>query len=108
MSINRLYNTTITINRLTPNSTGHKESYQALSEDVDCVIHPASREETALGDGAFFKLYKMYCDRDVDIQIGDQVINDANGVTYQVKGVADYNFGNDTNNHLIVSLVEGI
>lgn len=106
MPISRLYNKTVSTKRLSVVGSSKKERWQTNIEELECALQPTSREQVALGNGAYYKTAKMYCDLDTDIEIGDKVVD--GGVTYQVKGKAEYDFGNSSNNHLIIELVQGL
>lgn len=103
MAITDLYNKTVNTKRLGDVEGTKKQIWQDVLADLPCTIHPVETQQQALGDGAFYKTYKMWCDLGTDILAGDRVILDDE--TYTVQGVSKYDFGR--NNHLRVTLALG-
>lgn len=106
MAISRLFTKTVSTKRLGTVGSSHKETWSTHLASVECAIHPAGSEQNEYGDGAFYKLLKMWCPIDTDIAIGDRVIDGS--IVYTVKGVATYDFGSSDNQHLSCLLVKGV
>ena len=105
MPINRQYNNTVDTQRLDSIAGSFKKDWQANLSDVNCIIHPQGGEHQEVGDGKFFRLFKMWCPVDTDIVIGDRVIDGS--TTYSVKGVSVYDFGSPESQHKAVMLLLG-
>jgi len=89
-------------------STTRLKTDQSVYEDIlsgqSGQIQQESGEDVELDDGAFYKLYNMWC-AIVDIQVGDRVVvasGDFVG-TYQVKEVKTLNT-KGSNQHLEILL----
>lgn len=103
MSIAKLYNKTVSTQRLAAVSGTNKQTWGTNLASLDCTIHPVETSQQALGDGAFYKTFKLWCAVGSDVLIGDRVIDGSD--TYTVKGVSTYDFGR--NPHLRVTMVLG-
>lgn len=106
MSINRQFNKTVNTQRLATVGASHKETWSTNLTNLECAIQPAGSEQSSLGDGAFYKLYKMWCAIDTDLQIGDRIIDDT--TTFTVKGVSYHNYGSTENQHVSAFIVMGV
>jgi len=106
MSIERFYTQKVSVKGLVAIAGTDKETFQTKIEQLYCYIEQQGEESVMLGDGAFYTLFKMWCKK-VDIQAGDQVI-DEKDVVYLVKGVSLYNrprpAGESTSHHLEILL----
>lgn len=85
MSIENYFTKTISINRLTPVTGTDKETYAQVLTNIACRIESQGDEAVMLDDGAYYKIFKMFCGIK-DIRIGDQAL-DEDGNYYWVKGV---------------------
>lgn len=103
MSIAKLYNKTVSTQRLGAVVGTNKQTFATNVASLKCTIHPVETSQQNLNDGAFYKTFKMWCDVDTDILVGDRVIDGDD--TYTVKGVSSYDFGR--NPHLRVTMVLG-
>ena len=65
--------------------TDNKGEYQQIGEEK-AFIYMMKPEETAQVEGVYTKTFKMIVEKDVDIEIGDKVV-DSDGNEYRVKGV---------------------
>lgn len=102
MSISDLYNKTFSSARLAAVADTNKKAFQTNIESFAGTLHPVETSQQQLGDGAFYKTFKIWCDVDLDIKVGDRVV-DGDDV-YTVSGVSDYNFGRNPHLRLTVSL----
>ena len=105
MGISSLYNKTVSTERLATVSGSYKQEWSSNLVSLSCTIHQTSGEQNNLGGSAFYQPFKLWCAVDTDIQIGDKVIDDDK--TYVVKGVSKYDYGSDSNNHLLCILELG-
>ncbi len=103
MSISDLYNKTVSTKRLTTVSGTNKQTWVTNLASVSGTIHPVESSKQMLGDGAFYKSFKFWCELDIDILIGDRIIDGS--TIYTVNGVSRYDFGR--NPHLRVTMVQG-
>lgn len=103
MSIQDLYNHTVSTQRLAPVVGTNKETWGTNLDSLDCTIHPVETSQQNLNDAAFYKSFKIWCDVDADVLVGDRIIDGDN--TYTVKGVSSYDFGR--NPHLRLTVVQG-
>lgn len=103
MSISSLFNTTVSTKRLAAVAGTNKETWATNLATLLCSIHPVETSQQQLGDGAFYKTFKLWCAVGSDVLVGDRIIDGA--TTYTVKGVSKYNFG--SNQHLRVTMVLG-
>ena len=87
MSIEKYFKEKITVQRLTAVSGTDKEQYTTLLSNVPCRIESQGDENIMLSDGAFYKMFRMFCGI-IDIGIGDRVVKGND--TYCVKGIAEY------------------
>lgn len=105
MSLSGLYNKIVTLKRLGSVVGTHKETWQDVDGELSCAIHPIEGSQQELLEGGFFNTFKMFCDKDVDIRIGDRVIDDTD--TYTVKGIKGYDFAGSSNiRHQNITLVK--
>jgi hypothetical protein len=81
---------TFTIKRLVPVSTGSKKmTYVATGGMVSGMKTSSSPEFTAIVDGEFGKTFTLFSDdTEVDIKIGDLLVDGEGDAEYNVKGVS--------------------
>lgn len=103
MSIQDLYNHTVSTERLANVVGSNKKTWGTNLASLDCTIHPVESTQQGLGDGAYYNTAKLWCDVDSDIRTGDRVIDGDN--VYTVSGVSAYDFGR--NPHLRATIVKG-
>lgn len=103
MSITDLYNHTVSTKRLAAVVGTNKETWATNLATLECTIHPVETSQQSLGDGAYYQTFKIWCDVDADVVVGDRIIDGAD--TYTVKGVSSYDFGR--NPHLRLTVVRG-
>lgn len=107
MGITSFYNSTATTSRLTDiGGTSKRQDWQANVTSFACAIHPTNGELSLIEGSAFYNMFKMFCDKSLDIEIGDRVIVGSD--IYTVTGKMLYNnFGGRSNEHMRLSLVKG-
>lgn len=107
MSITNFFQKTISTKRYT--NIGGSSKRQRLTTNlsgVSAAIHPVNIELFAVEGSAFYNSFKMFCTKNLDIKIGDKVIDGSD--TYTVNGVADYDDLNGRNDeHMRLSLLKG-
>ena len=103
MAIENYYTIRVSTRRLTPVAGTDKETFQDNIEALACRIEPQGEEPVMLDDGAFYNLFKMWCNN-VDIKEGDEVIS--NGTTYIVKGISEFKRTTELVHHLEISLAK--
>ena len=107
MGINNFLHKTISTKRY--GNIGGSSKRQRLStnlSNVSAAIHPASAELVAIEGSAFYNMFKMFCAKNLDIKIGDKIVDGSD--TYTVNGIADYDDLNGRNNeHMRLSLLKG-
>lgn len=106
MSIETFFTQKVSVKGLVDVVGTDKQTFQTKIENLLCYIEQQGEESLELGDGAFYTLFKMWCE-EVDIQTGDQVV-DSDSVVYLVRGVSLYNepkpAGGSTPHHLEILL----
>lgn len=70
---------------------GNQTGYQTFTY-VPGNIRPIADDQSAIDEGVFGKLYKVYIPDEITIKIGDQV-KDENGARYKVRSWQVRNFG---------------
>lgn len=103
MAIETYYTIKASTRRLTPVAGTDKEIFQDNIEALACRIEQQGEEPVMLADGAFYNLFKMWCNK-VDIKEGDEVIS--NGITYIVKGVSGFKRATELVHHLEILLAQ--
>lgn len=103
MAIATLFTQSVDTKRLGRVGATNKKEWETNLSDVPCTIHPVETSQQSLGDGAFYKTFKLWCALGTDILIGDQIVFGSR--VFTVKGVSTYDFG--TNEHLRITMVEG-
>ncbi len=103
MSIQSLYNKTVSTKRLGAVSGTYKKTEAVNLASLVCTIHPVDGSSSEALGSAFYKTFKLWCDVDTDILVGDIVLDGS--TRYTVRGVSSYDFGR--NNHLEVLIVLG-
>lgn len=103
MGISNLYNKTMSTTRLAAVAGTNKKVWQTNIAQFDAALHPVETNQQQLGDGAFYKTFKVWCDVDTDIVVGDRII-DGDDI-YTVQGASVYDFGRNT--HLRLTVVLG-
>lgn len=103
MSLAGLFSESVDTKRLAKVSDTNKKEWQTNLSAVPCTIHPVETTQQSLGDGAYYKTFKLWCALDTDIKIGDQIVYGDR--IFTAKGVSEYDFGRNT--HLRVTMVEG-
>lgn len=83
----------VNIARLSPESDINKESYSTIIYGVGMDIQPANAELTAVSEGAYGQTYRAFTPCS-GIAIGDRVTVSGSNVSYIVRGVNDWNYGN--------------
>lgn len=101
MSIDRFYTKTVSVKGLTQVGATDKEIFTTKIAVLDCRIEAQSEEPVMLEEGAFYTLFKMWCD-DADIIVGDQVIEGS--TVYIVKGVSELKGATEDVHHLEILL----
>ena len=84
MTLLNLYKQKIVISRMTLVSTG-KYTYATLTSDYG-NIQRMSEEKTIDVGGALGKMFRLYLESEVDIDVGDKLV-DANSNQYRVTAV---------------------
>ena len=107
MGIANFFNKTISTQRY--GSVGGSSKRRRLTTNlssVSCAIHPASIELTAIEGTAFYNMFKMFCIKNLDIKIGDKIVDGSD--IYTVNGVGDYDdFSGRSNEHMRLSILKG-
>jgi hypothetical protein len=83
---------TFTIQRLSTSEEGTaKKAYAATGGVISGFLENASAEFVAIVDGEFGKTFNLFSDAwETDIKIGDRVIDEDDGQSYDVKGTQKY------------------
>lgn len=107
MSIGNFFNHTVDTQRQESVGGGSfRQDWNTVLSDVPCAIHPVNGELVNIQGGAFYKQYKIFCAADLDIEIGDRIV-DGDDV-YTVSGKSDYNdLGGSSNEHMRLNVVKG-
>ena len=107
MGITNFFNKTISTKRY--GGVGGSSKRRRLTTNlssISCAIHPSNIELTAIEGSAFYNMFKMFCAKNLDIKIGDKIIDGSD--VYTVNGVGDYDDLNGRNNeHMRLSIIKG-
>lgn len=92
MKIMHLANQTITISRLQTLSND-KTTYLTVTSDL-VNLQALDSESSERMTGVFGKAYKIYCDSDIDVAVGDK-IRDEDGNKYEIAsgGISRQRYG---------------
>jgi len=101
MSIEKFYTTEVSTKGLTQVGATNKEVFTAKIGSLFCRIEPQGEEPVMLDEGAYFQLFRMWCE-EAAIIVGDQVISGAD--TYIVNGVAEITGRGEDIHHLEITL----
>ena len=105
MGIARRYDNIVAVHRMNAVAGSFRKTWAVLTVAVNCHIQPENGQQNELQEGAFYKLFKMWCPVDTDIRVGDRVVDGT--TTYDVRGIKTYNYGSEANQHREVSLALG-
>lgn len=107
MSITGFFNKTISTKRYgkVGGSSKRRRLLTNLSS-IKAAIHPVNAELVAIEGSAFYNNFKLFCAKNLDIEIGDKVIDGTD--TYTINGKADYDDLNGrTNEHMRLTMLKG-
>ena len=104
MSISRFYTKEVSVKGLVNVGATDKEIFSEKIASLFCRMEPQGQEPVMLGDGAFYNLFMMWCEKgEVDIEEGDQVV-DSDSIIYIVKGISEFKRATETAHHLEILL----
>jgi hypothetical protein len=108
MSIERFFNKSAAIKRLTVDILDSDKSSYQTSSTISCHIQQLSLEETVVVEGVFGKTFRMYCAEDADIQQTDRVTID--GKDFTIKGIKTFEVEQSTSpvRHKQVVIVDNL
>jgi len=72
MSISRLYDKTVTTQRMV-STVGNKKQLTAYLTSLACAIQSTESAVSQSLDGSFYQTYVLVCNIDTDIIVGDRV-----------------------------------
>lgn len=101
MGIERNYERSVDIYRLTAEESGYGEEYALHLADVSCSIQAQDERYSEDVDGNFGKDFFMVCGN-VDVKEGDRVIDGTD--TYRVVGVEVYSKGGNPHTELVIRI----
>ncbi len=104
MTFTNLLTNQIIISRLTALSAD-KFTYSTVTADIASIQRIADEKTLAMGE-APGKTYKMFCEEDTDIEVGDKIVDEL-GNEYKVRGVTiPANLGNFVHKYVILVKVK--
>lgn len=86
--IKNLFKLEVEMHRLSEVSGTKKEIWQSYNSNVPCSIFPIDGSQQGFGNGGSYSSFKMFCPDDVDVKIGDKVINGSE--KYVVRSIKTY------------------
>lgn len=94
MKLQHLANQRIIISRMQPISGSSAHLAMATVTAAFGHLQPVAAEKVALIDGVMGKSYKIFLDNDVDIQEGDQLVDEQSNIyTVTIGGVTRWRHG---------------
>jgi len=84
MTLRNLLTNQIIISRLTPLGAD-KFIYSTITADIASIQRVSDEKTLAMGE-APGKTYKMFCEEDTDIEVGDKIVDEDNN-EYKVRSV---------------------
>lgn len=105
MSIENFYNKTVSTERMEGLGGGSKrQEWVENLTDVSMAIHPESPELSTVHESAFYNRFKGFCAPNLDIEIGDRILDGADIYSVIGKKVMD---DAGINQHMRLALIKG-
>lgn len=107
MSIAGFFNRTVDTQRLANvGGASKRQEWGNIENDLPCAIHPLNPDEVLVQGSAFYGLFKMFCAKDADVEIGDKIVDGSD--TYVVQGKSLYDdLGGRSNEHMRLNIAKG-